>query len=117
MTPDDPLSQERPGEQPKRDQPPNATARAAAVPINQWPLLIVVAGILAGLAVAFFGQWRIGSMVIGSSLLIGAVERLLLSRRDAGLLQVRSKAFDITVLLGMGTAIIALAILVPDRHA
>lgn len=117
MSPDDARAPQPPGDQPPNDQASSAAARAAAVSANQWPLLIVVAGILVGLGVAFVGQWRMGSMIIGSSLLIGAVERMLLSRRDAGLLQVRTKAFDIIVLLGMGAAIIALAILVPDRRA
>ena len=48
-------------------------------------------------------------------MLIGAVIRGALPGRDAGLLQVRSRPFDITVLTLGGIAIIALSIAVPGR--
>jgi hypothetical protein len=53
-------------------------------------------------------------LLIGASLGVGAVERIALPSRDAGLLQVRTKAFDVTVLAVTGAAIIALAIVVPE---
>jgi hypothetical protein len=82
-----------------------------------WPLLVVLIGVLIGLAVAVVGAqtWRLGSLIIGTSLLIGAVIRGALPGRDAGLLQVRSRPFDITVLTLGGIAIIALSIVVPGR--
>jgi hypothetical protein len=78
--------------------------------------LIVVIGVLAGLVVSLLGEstWRWGCLLIGASLGIGAVERIALPTRDAGLLQVRSKAFDVTVLAVTAAAIIALAIAVPE---
>jgi Protein of unknown function (DUF3017) len=78
--------------------------------------LIVVVGVLAGLVVSFLGEstWRLGCLLIGTSLGVGAVERIALPSRDAGLLQVRTKAFDVTVLAVAGAAIIALAIVVPE---
>lgn len=93
---------------------PSPSAKAAAMSLRQWPLLIVVAGVALGLVIVVLGQWRFGCLVIGSVLGIAAVERVALSNREAGLLQVRSKAFDIIVLVGMGAAIITLAIVVPD---
>ena len=80
-----------------------------------WPLLVVVAGVVIGLVVALAaaGSWRIGCLIVGSSLGVGAVERLALPAGDAGLLQVRSKVFDIAFLALAGGAIIALAISVP----
>jgi hypothetical protein len=91
---------------------------AAARSLRQWPLLIVVAGLLCGLVIAVIGAntWRLGALVIGCSLAVGAVERIALPRREAGLLQVRGRAFDIAVLAMTGGAIIALAILVPGRR-
>jgi hypothetical protein len=87
----------------------------AGVSLRQWPLLVVVAGVVAGLVVAWLGQstWRIGCLVIGVALLVGAVERVLLADREAGLLQVRGKAFDVAVLALTGVAVIVLAIIVP----
>ena len=95
---------------------PRPEASAAARSLRQWPLLIVVIGVLAGLVVSFLGEstWRLGCLLIGASLGVGAVERIALASRDAGLLQVRTKAFDVTVLAVAGAAIIALAIVVPE---
>jgi hypothetical protein len=85
---------------------------AAARSLQQWPLLIVVAGVVLGLVIAVLGDgtWRIGCVVIGCSLCVGAVERIALPRRDAGLMQVRSQTFDVAVLALGGIAIIVLAI-------
>jgi hypothetical protein len=96
--------------------PRRSEASAAARSLRQWPLLIVVIGVLAGLVVSLLGEstWRLGCLLIGASLGVGAVERIALPSRDAGLLQVRTKAFDVTVLAVGGAAIIALAIVVPE---
>jgi hypothetical protein len=92
-------------------------ANPAARSLQQWPLLVVVAGVVLGLLIAVLGDntWRIGCLVIGSALCVGAVERIALPRRDAGLLEVRGKAFDIAVLALGGVAIITLAIWVHGR--
>ncbi len=84
----------------------------AARSLQQWPLLIVVGGVVLGLAIAVLvdDSWRIGCLVIGGSLLVGAVERIVLPRRDAGLMQVRSQTFDVGVLALAGVAIIVLAL-------
>ena len=78
--------------------------------------MIVVIGVVAGLAVSFLGEstWRLGCLLIGASLGVGAVERIVLPSRDAGLLPVRTKAFDVAVLAVGAVAIIALAIVVPE---
>ncbi len=88
---------------------------AAARSQRYWPLLVVVIGVVLGLAIAFVSEdsWRLGCLVVGSALGIGAVERLALPAADAGLLRVRSKLFDIAFLALSGAAIIVLAISVP----
>lgn len=97
---------------------PRPEPSAAAKSLRQWPLLVIIGGVVAGLAIAFLGQstWRLGCLVIGASLGVGAVERIALPSREAGLLQVRSKGFDVVVLLLGAVAIIALSIAVPDRR-
>ena len=51
--------------------------------------------------------------MIGGSLGVGAIERIALPSRDAGLLQVRSKAFDVGMLALLSAAIVVLAVVVP----
>ena len=83
--------------------------------LRQWPLIVVVIGVAAGLVIAVVGEdtWRLGCLVIGAALGVGAVERIALPRGEAGLLQVRSKPFDVAVLGLCAAAIILLAIVVP----
>ncbi|OYN95670.1 hypothetical protein CGZ94_10890 [Enemella evansiae] len=88
-------------------------ARAKARSLNQWPLLVVVAITAIALIVVARGHWRWGSGLFGAALCLGGLARLVLPRRMAGLLQVRGRAFDVTVLLGAGIAIIVLALAVP----
>lgn len=84
-------------------------------PRRQWPLLLVAVGVLAGLVLTFLGPatWRAGSVVIGAAVVLGALLRLVLPTRDAGLLQVRSRGFDVAVMMLAGVAIIVLALAVP----
>ena len=89
---------------------------AAARSLRQWPLLIIVVGVAAGLVVSLLGEatWRLGGYLIGASLLVGALERILLPDRQAGLLEVRSKPFDVMVLALTGVAILVLSYYVPE---
>ena len=88
----------------------------AALQQRPWPLLVVVAWVALGLVVGMVGQstWRLGCLLIGATLLVGAVERLLLPDRAAGLLQVRAKGFDVAVLGLAGVAVVALTLVVPS---
>ena len=83
--------------------------------LRQWPLVVVVAGVVVGLVVAWLGEstWRVGCLLIGAALLVGAGERALLPEGAAGLLQVRGKVFDVAVLTLAGVAVLVLAVAVP----
>jgi len=100
--------------QPRRARVEPAAATRA---LRAWPLLVVLAGVVAGLVVATLGQatWRAGCLLIGASLGVGAMLRLALPSREAGLLQVRGKAFDTVLLVLLAAVVIVLAILVPTR--
>ena len=91
---------------------------AAARTLRAWPLVVVLIGVVAGLGIALVSEsaWRLGCLVIGSSLGLGAVLRIALPSREAGLLQVRSKAFDAGMLIVLAAAIVALAIAVPPTR-
>lgn len=82
-----------------------------------WPVLVVAAGVLIGLLVTVLSEnsWRAGAVVIGCALLLGAGIRVALPPREAGLLQVRSRGFDIAALAVGGLAVVVLALAIPGR--
>ena len=83
---------------------------------RQWPLLIVLGGGVVGLAAVALDHFRSGCLLLGFSVLFAAMARLLLPARRVGLLVVRSRAFDVFVLTGMGTALVVLAVVVPPTR-
>lgn len=86
-------------------------------PLAEWPLVAVAAVILAGLGGIYLHHYRLGSAVVGLGVLLAALLRLALPVRRAGMLTVRSRPLDVAVLLGIGTAVLALAIVVPRQHS
>ena len=80
--------------------------------LGQWPLASVLLGVFAGLAVVATSHWRTGTTLIGISIIMGGLFRLLPNRR-VGLLAVRRKAVDAVVLLTIGVGITVLAWAVP----
>ncbi|MCB1299673.1 MAG: DUF3017 domain-containing protein, partial [Microthrixaceae bacterium] len=71
-----------------------------------------LAGVLTGLAIVAASHWRMGATLIGASITLGGLLRLLPNRR-VGLLAVRSRALDSIVLLGIGIGITVLALAIP----
>lgn len=85
-------------------------ARAAAQAMPQWPLMVVLVVVGVGLGLAGAGVWRAGAIVIGAGVGVAALLRVAVPFRMAGLLQVRGKAFDVTVLVVAAVGIVALAL-------
>lgn len=82
--------------------------------LNDLPLALTCSLVAAGVVTAaMFGHWRVGAGLVGFALCVGAVLRLTLPRKQAGLLVVRSRSVDAAVLLGLGLAIVALANTIP----
>jgi hypothetical protein len=81
---------------------------------RQLPLTTVLLVVAAGLALGAAGHWRPGAWVIGAGVLLAGVLRLVLPARRAGLLAVRSRRLDATLLLGLGAALSLLASAVPE---
>jgi hypothetical protein len=73
----------------------------------------VLLAVLVGLAFVGQDHWRRGLLLVGAGLLVGAVVRLVLPARLAGLLVVRGRVFDAVVLAVLGGAVIALTTSVP----
>ena len=86
------------------------SVRSRAVRLPALAVLAVVAG---GLAVGAV-DGRLGGLVIGLGLLLGAGLLLALPAPYAGWLAVRTRGLDAALLLVVGFALIALATTVPD---
>lgn len=82
---------------------------------GQWPLASVLAGVTVGLAVVFLSHWRAGSTLVGLSITLGGLLRLMPQQR-VGLLAVRNRALDSIVLLGVGIGITILAWWIPPSR-
>ncbi|RLL68536.1 DUF3017 domain-containing protein [Streptomyces sp. Z26] len=80
----------------------------APAPYRQWPLLAVCGGVLAGLLLVLV-EFRSGTVVVGLSLLGGAVLRWALP--SVGMLAVRSRFTDMVTYGVLGGAITLLALM------
>jgi Protein of unknown function (DUF3017) len=92
-------------------KPPNPATAALA-----WlPYLIVLAGAVTGLFVAWRGSRYAGqgAAVVGGALLVAAVARLALPPRYAGLLVSRSKVQDVAGFAVLGAAVLVVAVSLP----
>jgi hypothetical protein len=95
------------------------TTRAARDPrpskLAWLPYLIVLAGAATGMLIAWQGSKYAGrgAGLIGASLLVGALARLILPERYAGLLASRRKASDVLGFAAFGAAVLAVAIALP----
>lgn len=91
-----------------RTHGPTDGTRLRAV-LVQLPYLLVMLGVLAAALLVMFDRWRRGSFVFGAALLVGAVLRAFIPSSRAGLLQVRGKSFDVTVMATVGGVMLWLA--------
>jgi len=84
----------------------------APAPARQWPLLCVLAGAATGLLVTL-GDFRAGILIIGASMLAGAVLRWAVP--SVGMLAVRSRFTDVVTYGVLGTAISLLAMMAQPK--
>ncbi|MFE1437985.1 DUF3017 domain-containing protein [Streptomyces sp. NPDC058739] len=87
-----------------------AASGAAPAPARQWPMLVVLGTVAAGLLVTALDHFRVGTLLIGAALLGGALLRWLLP--GVGMLAVRSRFTDIVTYGVLGLAIVLLALMV-----
>jgi hypothetical protein len=76
--------------------------------------LAILAAAGVALVIAARSDWRLGMQILGGSLLVAALLRLVLANRDAGMLAVRNRFLDASLLIGTGVALITLAASIPD---
>ena len=78
--------------------------------------LIVVAVTAVGLFIVAFGPWRRGVELVGLGLIFGALMRVLLRERNAGMLRVRRHRWvDVLMLGGVGATLLVLANVIPNQ--
>jgi hypothetical protein len=81
---------------------------------QQWPILSVYVGILVSLIVVIYVDFRFGAILLSLSVLLAFFLRLQLPDTAAGLLRVRRRRVDLTVLATLGTFLLILALVVPQ---
>jgi hypothetical protein len=81
--------------------------------LRQWPLALVLAVVGVGLVAVVFEHWRWGLVTMGVALVLAGGLRLVLPVRRAGFLAVRGRPVDVTLTVGCGLALVAIALAVP----
>ena len=79
------------------------------------PYLLVLAGVLAGLLIAFGGSRYAGRGIglVGGTMLAAGLARLVLPPRHAGLLASRHKALDVLTFVVLGGGVLGFALWLP----
>jgi hypothetical protein len=77
--------------------------------------LLVLAATGVGIAISWAGDWRLGVKWVGGALILGAATRLVLRRRDAGMLAVRNRVVDALTLSAVGAMLIFLSESIPNQ--
>jgi DUF3017 family protein len=105
------------GHRATRSRMPNQSRDpGSAAGVLGWvPYLIVLAGAGLGMFLAVQGAKyaALGTGLLGGSLLIGALLRLALPERYAGLLATRRKASDVLAFAAFGVAVLTVALTLP----
>ncbi|GAB3028218.1 hypothetical protein GCM10011376_16340 [Nocardioides flavus (ex Wang et al. 2016)] len=108
-------------------EPPESVPPVSAEPVDpdeprRYPstiggafYLLVLGAVGVAMVVVVLDEWRTGIRLMGGSLIFAAAVRLVLRRRDAGMLAVRHKLLDALILVVLGGALIFLAGSIPDQ--
>jgi Protein of unknown function (DUF3017) len=113
----------RPAGQPRAARPPagqsrRGRARRAGPPggaAAQLPYLIVLCGVIAGLALIWQGAHyvRPGTLTVAGALFVAATARLILPEQRAGLLASRRRAIDVTALAILAVGLLVAGLVLP----
>ncbi|WP_229758666.1 DUF3017 domain-containing protein [Peterkaempfera bronchialis] len=77
--------------------------------MRQWPITLVTAVVAGGLLITAADRFRAGAVIVGAALLLAALLRMLFP--EVGMLAVRSRFTDVSVLCVLGGAIVLLALI------
>jgi hypothetical protein len=99
----------------RHDEEPEPDVRRYPSTIGGMYYLVVLLATALGIGIVWSGRWRPGTEWMGGALVFAALGRLVLPRRDAGMLAVRHRLFDVLLLAAVGTTMIILAITIPNQ--
>ena len=77
--------------------------------------LTILGVMILALVVVGLGHWRGGVHILAGAMVGAALARAVLSKRDAGMLEVRSRWFDVTLLATVGVVMWVLASTIPAQ--
>ena len=77
--------------------------------------LVVLGASTVALVVVSRGDWRLGIRWIAGALVFAAAARLVLPSREAGMLAVRRRWIDVTILTVLGVSLWVLATTIPNQ--
>jgi hypothetical protein len=121
---DGPLPDDRPPEQPvdvegaaddAEEEPQEPQERRYPSTIGGAFYLLILITSSIGFGIVVTGDWRLGVRWLAASLMAASALRLVLPERDAGMLAVRHRFVDCTLLAGVGGALFWLASSIPDQ--
>jgi hypothetical protein len=125
--PESPEPSETKPPEPSETKPPESVEPTSAEPVDpedprRYPstiggmfYLLVLGVVAVAMLIVALDEWRTGIRVMGGALVFAAAVRLVLRRRDAGMLAVRHKVLDALILAVLGGALIFLAGSIPDQ--
>jgi hypothetical protein len=79
--------------------------------LRELPLVVVLTAAAVGLIVVALHHFRWGNLILGGSLLMAALMRLVLPTRQAGLLAVRSRFTDALTMSLLGGSLMLLTVI------
>lgn len=79
--------------------------------------LVALAGVAGCLVLVASDAWRWGVGGVGVVFLLTALARVVVSESHVGMLKVRSKLFDVVMMVLLGCALIGLALTVPPYRS
>ncbi len=82
-------------------------------PTLQWPLLVVLSGLVVSLAIVATDHFRRGSVLFAGFVVLAFVLRLVLPDREIGWLAVRSRRIDLICLGFLAVSVTVFSLIVP----
>jgi Protein of unknown function (DUF3017) len=107
--------QQQPQIEPPEDIPAELVERRYPSTIGGAFYLLVLAATAVGIGIAYSGDWRLGIRCVAGGLCFASALRLVLPRKDAGMLAVRGRFLDTVLLGGLGAALFFLAATIPNQ--